>query len=175
MEIYLIRHTTPRIEKGICYGQSDVPVANSFEGEWLAIKEKLPISIDAIYSSPLSRSVALASKLSIYYHLNIIYDVRLKELNFGEWELKSWNDIDPNSLQTWMDDYINVRCPDGESYLDLADRVRSFTTELLNHNFSKVIIVTHHGVMKAMHSVLMNVNLKASMECKFAFGEIVRL
>ena len=33
MEIYLIRHTTPKIEKGICYGQADLNVADSFEEE----------------------------------------------------------------------------------------------------------------------------------------------
>ena len=31
MELILIRHTTPAIEKGICYGQSDLNVADSFE------------------------------------------------------------------------------------------------------------------------------------------------
>jgi len=33
MEIYLIRHTTPDVAKGICYGQTDLDVANTFEEE----------------------------------------------------------------------------------------------------------------------------------------------
>ena len=26
MEIYLVRHTTPNIKKGICYGQTDIDI-----------------------------------------------------------------------------------------------------------------------------------------------------
>lgn len=33
MKIYLIRHTTPHIEKGICYGQTDLDVAETFNNE----------------------------------------------------------------------------------------------------------------------------------------------
>ena len=30
MEIFLIRHTTPKIEKGICYGQTDLDITTTF-------------------------------------------------------------------------------------------------------------------------------------------------
>lgn len=30
MDIYLIRHTTPAIAKGICYGQTDLDVTANF-------------------------------------------------------------------------------------------------------------------------------------------------
>ena len=33
MAIFLIRHTTPLIEKGICYGQLNIDVTESFEAE----------------------------------------------------------------------------------------------------------------------------------------------
>ena len=33
MLIHLIRHTTPDIETGICYGQTDLDVSDSFEKE----------------------------------------------------------------------------------------------------------------------------------------------
>ncbi len=171
MEIYLIRHTTPHIEKGICYGQSDVPLANSFENEWQALKDKLPIAADVLFSSPLSRCLALASKLGVHYRLPVIQNDRLKELNFGDWEMKQWNDIDATSLQQWMNDYINVKCPNGESYLDLAERVQLFLMHLRTEAPSKVIIVTHHGAMKAMHSILNNVDLKKGMEQKFEFAQ----
>lgn len=171
MEIYLIRHTTPNIEKGICYGQADVSLASSFENEWQALINKLPPTADIMYSSPLSRCLALAYKVGVHYHLPVIQDARLKELNFGVWEMKYWNDIDQKKLQEWMDDYVNVKCPDGESYLDLAERVQSFLINLKTEGYSKVIIVTHHGVMKVIHSILENVDLKKGMEQKFEFAK----
>ena len=42
MEIYLIRHTSVSVEAGICYGQSDVPVAESFAAEAAQVRAKLP-------------------------------------------------------------------------------------------------------------------------------------
>ena len=31
MQLYLIRHTSVAIEQGICYGQSDIKLSESFE------------------------------------------------------------------------------------------------------------------------------------------------
>ena len=31
MEIYVVRHTKVAIDKGICYGQTDAPLADSFQ------------------------------------------------------------------------------------------------------------------------------------------------
>ena len=44
MEVYLIRHTQVGIESGICYGQTDVPLADSFPLECKRVQEKLPNS-----------------------------------------------------------------------------------------------------------------------------------
>lgn len=41
MDIYLIRHTTPDVPPGTCYGQSDVDVAASFMDEFSALHPKL--------------------------------------------------------------------------------------------------------------------------------------
>ena len=33
MEVIFIRHTSVDVPRGVCYGQSDVPLRNSFEQE----------------------------------------------------------------------------------------------------------------------------------------------
>ena len=43
MEIYLVRHTTPAIEKGVCYGQTDLNVAETFEEEVELVLKNLEI------------------------------------------------------------------------------------------------------------------------------------
>ena len=61
MEIYLVRHTTPAIKKGICYGQTDVDLnSETFESELYEIKNKLPSNIVRFYCSPLIRCSKLA-------------------------------------------------------------------------------------------------------------------
>lgn len=84
MEIYLIRHTTPDIEKGICYGQSDIPLKDTFPSEVKNILKSIPKHFDKVYSSPLQRCTQLAN----YIDQNNTIDNRLMELNFGSWELK---------------------------------------------------------------------------------------
>ena len=44
-EIYLIRHTTPEVEKGVCYGQTDLNLKNTFPQEAKRIKEITPNTI----------------------------------------------------------------------------------------------------------------------------------
>src|SRR5581483_10134224 len=109
MEIYLIRHTTPHIEKGICYGQSDIPLADSFQQELDKLLQFLPEKVDVVYSSPLLRCRQLAQH--IYSEKEIILDDKLMEMNFGDWELKKWNNIDQQKLNEWMVDFVNVKVP----------------------------------------------------------------
>src|SRR5580692_7160561 len=62
-EIYLIRHTTPAIGKGICYGQSDLDITSSFREEADLIRQHIPDYIRFIHSSPLRRCALLAEYL----------------------------------------------------------------------------------------------------------------
>ena len=65
MEIYIIRHTTPDIEKGICYGQSDLNLVDNYAEEFEAIKSKIPTTKTfKIISSPLKRCALLAQQFS---------------------------------------------------------------------------------------------------------------
>ena len=41
MEVILIRHTTPDVPTGTCYGQSDVPLKETFEEEAAVAKAAL--------------------------------------------------------------------------------------------------------------------------------------
>ena len=169
MEIYLIRHTTPDIEKSVCYGQSDISIASTFEYEASIVQEKLKnISFDVVYSSPLSRCIELAKMITS----NFYTDNRLKELNFGDWELKSWCDIPLTESQYWMDDFVNASTPNGESYLELQERVIDFYKELIIKPYQTVIIVSHAGVIRALLSFLRGIDLKDSFEIRVDYGEI---
>ena len=63
MDIYLIRHTAPLVDKGICYGQTDLDVTDSFEAELEQIRPHIPGDIKKVYSSPLQRCLKLATAL----------------------------------------------------------------------------------------------------------------
>jgi len=130
MEIYLIRHTTPKIDKGICYGQSDIDVQDSFEEEVVDIKKNIPTNIKnvTVYSSPLIR----CKKLAQCFSKEITFDKRLMEVNFGDWELQSWDAIDKEDLDTWMSDFVTIAPPNGESYAQLSERVNTAFNTIVN-------------------------------------------
>lgn len=174
MEIYLIRHTTPQIEKGICYGQSDIPLADSFDEELEEILNKGPFLKDeiAVYSSPLQRCKILAESLC---NSSISYNQDLVELNFGDWELQSWDAINKTELNAWMKDFVNVSCPNGESFTDLHKRVVAFYQSLILSEHDKVTIVTHAGVIRALLAFHNDTLLVDSFKMKIEYGEVIKI
>lgn len=173
MEIYLIRHTTPDIEKGICYGQSDLSLHTNYAKEFNLIKSKIPIREPLkVISSPLKRCTLLAKQFSDH----IFLDARLKELNFGDWEMKPWNAIPENEINPWMTDFVNVVVPNGESYTQLALRVKTcFDDILVSEGHKNLIIVSHAGPIRAFLATLLNVDLKDSFNIKINYGDIFYL
>jgi alpha-ribazole phosphatase len=104
-----------------------------------------------------------------------VRDNRLQELDFGEWEGKTWDTVDQQALQAWMDDYVNICTPGGESMTQMYTRVKAFWDELGSSGHRKVAIVTHAGVMRLMLSIVRQIALKDVFDIKIAYGEVVRV
>ncbi|AXT19683.1 alpha-ribazole phosphatase [Flavobacteriaceae bacterium AU392] len=173
MDIYIIRHTTPKIEKGICYGQTNLDLVENYIKEFETIRSQIPN--DRIYnviSSPLKRCDLLAQE----FDTEVTYDNRLKELNFGNWEMKPWNVIPSEEIDPWMKDFVNIKTPNGESYIQLASRVSDFFEELTLFKSKKdVIIVTHAGPIRSLLAKLLNIPLEKSFSIKIQYGEVFHL
>lgn len=171
MEVYLIRHTTPKAIKGICYGQSDVELEDAFTAEAEKVLGQLPSKFDAVYSSPLSRCKRLAELVAPNH---VKYDNRLKEVNFGTWELRPWNDIPPSELNPWMKDFVNLSSPQGESLLDLHHRVLEWWQEVQAENPGKIAIITHAGVIRVLLAKFRGIPLdKCFSDISVEHGEVV--
>ncbi|GAA4272381.1 alpha-ribazole phosphatase [Aquimarina gracilis] len=172
MEIYLVRHTTPNIEKGICYGQSDLGVTSTFPSEVKEIHQQIPLQeVSKVYSSPLQRCKLLAKTFSE----KITFDDRLKELNFGDWELRPWDEIHSKVLDPWMNDFVNVQVPNGESYIMLQKRALEFFFSLDHASNEKNIIVSHAGIIRSIVSHIQNIDLKNSFTIKLEYGHVITI
>ncbi|MDO5977679.1 alpha-ribazole phosphatase [Flavivirga spongiicola] len=173
MEIYIIRHTTPNIEKGVCYGQTDLNLVDTYLEEFKTIKQQIPNSKKCtIKSSPLKRCALLANHLGS----PVLFDDRLKELDFGDWEMKPWNDISEEILNPWMEDFVYTRVPNGESYIDLASRINSFFEDIIkSHDKQPLIIVSHAGPIRAFLSSVLNISLEKSFRIKIQYGDVFHL
>lgn len=173
MEIFLIRHTTPLVEKGTCYGQTDLDVTDSFHAEADIIKTYLPDNIVAVYSSPLQRCKKLAQHLFPHNPINLHND--LMELNCGSWEMQKWDDIPRNEMDPWMSDFVTVSTPNGESYIDLHERVVACFQQI-SQNSGPSAIVAHGGVIRSILSHITQTALVDSFSAfKLHYGCVVKI
>jgi len=172
MEIYLVRHTTPDVAKGVCYGQADIDVTATFLAEAAIIKQHLPATIIAVHSSPLQRCKKLAQHL--FDGHNIQLHDSLKEVDCGEWELKPWDDIPREEIDAWVNG-LTVRMPNGESYTGLYDRVKDIFLQL-HEQAGPIAIVTHGGVIRSILSHLTNTPLKESFKVfSLHYGCVIKI
>ncbi len=166
----LIRHTTPNVEKGILYGHTDLDVVESFKEELKEIiltNSFLP-NEHIVYSSPLNRCKVLAENL---FSQEILFDSRLKELNFGDWEMKPWQEIDPIHITEWKNDFVNTSPPNGESIKTLSIRVYDFLEELKPTPHRTINIVAHAGVIHLISLYCLNKPLE-SFEFNMKYGAV---
>lgn len=173
MSIYLIRHTAPLIEKGTCYGQADIDVKDSFHAEAAIIRSVLPGDISSIYSSPLQRCSKLAEHLFPGAAIN--WEHQLKEINCGEWELLKWDDIPADVIDPWMKDYVNVRIPGGENYIDLYTRVIETFLRIASDP-APAVVVTHGGVIRSILAHITGTSLLDSFGAfSLHYGCVIRI
>lgn len=173
MEIYLIRHTAPAVARGVCYGQSDIDVTETFMEEAAVIRQHLPEKVAVVYSSPLQRCTKLATHL--FPHHSIQLETNLMEINCGRWELQRWDDIAREELDPWMNDLVNVRIPGGESYTDLYQRCTGSFADIY-HKEKPLAIVAHGGVIRSILSHITNTPLLDSFKVfSLHYGSVVRV
>ena len=180
MTIYLIRHTETNVSKSTIYGASDVGLSPNFKTEWLNLKHKLSLlnaSKKIIISSPLSRCTQLATELSAFLSTPFETDDRLKELNFGDWEGQNWGNIDPETLDNWMKDYVNIAPPNGETYQQLANRCGDFLTETkekLDPSVS-LFVIAHGGSIRTFLHLTMGIPLEKTFDFTVDYGSIAAI
>ena len=155
--------------EGYCYGQTDVPLFSTFEEEAEVVKQKLKaIPHNAVLSSPLSRCVRLAEYCGYGDELKLVDS--LKELNFGEWEMKRWEDL---RMEEWRDNWVETPAPGGESFKDMYNRVSRLLDELRTRNYNSVKIFTHGGVINCAKIYFGQAKLESTFDRIAAYGEVV--
>lgn len=179
MEVYLIRHTETIVEKNVCYGHSDVLLKKPYKEEFDLISKQINDKHSIIYSSPLKRCMIL-SKYLRRYNKNcqmITYDDRLKELNFGKWELKKWGELDADLMNEWMDNFVYTKVPGGESFHQLYKRVKNFieTVLLQRQENEPAIIITHAGVIRSILCYAQNIPLQDAFNLSVPYGSVLKI
>ena len=165
MGVTLVRHTTPDVAPGLCYGRTDLDVAASFPAEAAVVAAALP-TFARIVTSPLMRCVKLADYLGQSAGLAPITDSRLSEMDFGAWEGRAWADIPRAELDDWAADFLHARPHGGESVAMLRNRTMEAMAEWLGGG-GHTLLVTHSGVIR---SALSTGDAAEDFSAKIDFG-----
>ena len=174
MEIYLIRHTSVSVPAGYACGQTDVSLQTSFEDEATDVKEKLDgLTFDKVWTSPLSRCIKLASFCG---YPDAVHDDRIKEINFGDWEMKSWNEIsaDPRSA-AWFNDWLHTKMPNGECFSDQYQRVSDFLDEIRKTGLNRVCVFAHGGVLTCARVYAGEYTLEEAFKNISSYGAMIKI
>jgi alpha-ribazole phosphatase/probable phosphoglycerate mutase len=149
--LVLVRHAEPVAEaRGRCYGTLDLELSGAGHAQARALAARLDAP-DAIVSSPRLRAVQTAQPLAELRGLPIEIDERLRELDFGDFEGRTYDEIErsePERFRAWMTSPTTVQFPNGESYADLRARAAAALDDIRSRH-AHALVVTHGGVIRA--------------------------
>jgi alpha-ribazole phosphatase len=168
VQLYLIRHPAPQVAAGVCYGRTDLPLAEDVAAAAARIVAQLPPHLP-VFTSPLQRCRQLADAL----HPTPRSDPRLLEMNFGVWEMTPWDRIQREALDGWAADPLGYAPPQGESVGQMQERVQSFVTETRRQGLECAVLVIHAGVMKVIVGHAQGLPARKWMALKFDYESVV--
>ncbi len=160
-DIYLIRHGRTTI-KDRYVGSLDVDLSESGRNQVKKLGKSLrKIPFDHIFCSPMLRCRQTLDLLS----LNDTYDYldKLKEIDFGQWEGKSFNEIvadDKELVDKWIQKPDIFCFPEGESVVDFKSRIFHVGRQIAQSRHQRILIVAHGGVIRYLLCYFLNLSVK---------------
>ena len=178
MDVVLIRHPAVGIEPGVCYGRSDVPLAESADGGAQAVRMHLAElsapSPEQVRTSPLTRCASVAERLARAFDVPLLGDDDWQEMDFGAWEMQRWDDIDRAALDAWAADLMHACAHGGESVARFVAR-GARQADVLAAFDGPQWVVTHAGVVRAFASHVLRVPLDTLLSRPVPTGGVVWL
>ncbi len=146
MKLLLTRHgqTDWNVQRRI-QGKTDIELNEVGIEQAKITGEKLKVrNIDLIISSPLKRAAKTAELIAGTREIPIIFDDRIEERSFGEFEGKTPEEFNFNEIWNYK---LDKQYEDAESVGQTFDRVYKFIEEIKEEYKDKtVLIVTHGGI-----------------------------
>jgi alpha-ribazole phosphatase len=179
MNLFLIRHTETEATAGRCIGQSDVALSEKGSADVATLVEQLKaLAPSVVISSDLSRCRVLADALAKAMKVEVVFESAWREVNFGEWEGKTWDEIyaeDRTHYEAWAKDFVTIAPPEGESFVNLQERISCQLNALTAHQAEMLVVITHAGAIRAAISSAIGVPLERVFSIHLNYGALVQL
>lgn len=105
------------------------------------------VEFSALYSSGLKRTIETARAIGSHHGLEPTPITSLHEIDVGRWEGRDWGYIQREEAEAYAAFRAEGRYPEGESFADVLERVRSPLSELLDRHAGETIAVVAHNVV----------------------------
>ncbi len=148
--MYMIRHGQSRANLEGCFlGQGNWDLTALGHEQAKAAADYLKtIPCDAVYASDLCRAFHTAEHTAQALGLAVIEERDLREIDAGDWEYMPFDEIDatyPKAYRRWREDIDRARCVNGESVMELQERVVALLRRIGRQHAGKTIFLFSHA------------------------------
>jgi len=171
--IFILRHG--EVQGGAIFrGSQDDPLTENGLRQLQKRLEHSDHTFDIVISSPLIRCADFAKEYARINRLPIEIVADIKEMDFGDWEGKSFEAINQTAaekLEKFFSNPIENPAPNGEDLRAFRTRVVSALEKvLIDHSGKNILIVTHGGVQKVIftHALKMPLDAVHSIDTPYA-------
>jgi len=128
------------------------------------------IRIDAIYSSPMERTIETAKAISAISGLTIQVTDEIIEVDFGEWTGKTFDEIDNDPRRRSFNMLRGAaHAPGGESFMQVQSRCVGWIERIRESAGDKTVVAVSHG--DPIKSAVMHyIGLHIDMYDRFEIG-----
>lgn len=182
-DVILVRHGAPAdYPPGIFLGRTDPSLDAVGRQHADELAEELaahlpPAELGGIWSSPLLRARETADPIAARFQVDVQVADALRELDFGAWETRRIDHVrteEPEALNAWMANPIDRRPPDGESFVDLAERLQPWFEQLTDIEGVQ-IVVAHYGSLAVLAALLLEAPLGMATRLRLSRGQAARI
>ncbi|MBI3780277.1 MAG: histidine phosphatase family protein [candidate division NC10 bacterium] len=155
-QVFLVRHAEAvGTREGQFVGRSDPPLSSRGRRHAERIARKMArVPAERVISSPKRRALETARCIASIQKVSVEIRPELAELDFGEWEGRSWRNLAPRErrlYQRWLADPWRTVPPEGESLRSLWSRVGRFWRDLRSSRTEgAAIVVAHAGSLRVL-------------------------
>ena len=177
--LILVRHAESEIQ-GCYLGRLDPPLSVQGRVQAAALAGRMAgESLAAVYSSSLKRALTTAQTIAAAHGLEVSAIADLAELDFGDWDGLTYQEIAevaPQRFNRWLADPAEVRPPNGETLLEMSQRVMEAINGIIAaHPGETVAVVTHGGPARVIVCCALGIPLSGQWQIRQDLAAISRL
>lgn len=165
-KLILARHGESEYNaKGIIQGHidTDLTARGVIQGHLLGMDLKRRFNIEKVFSSDLRRAYRTAYIVGDILNIDIVKDYRLREMYFGDWEGKSYDEIfskNKKDFFNWLKNPLEYPLPSQEDKDKFLGRLSEFLDMVIKSDKNEILIVAHGGSIQGILCLCLDIGLE---------------